>query len=133
MNFEKPDDRLPMIEWAGWWDETHLRWQRDGLPLHLRGEDLSDYFGLDELSCIQAHAISSQCPKPAYHGAGIITDEASYEKIRPYILTDALIEKFVKKAFEFRDKHSRGEIAVRFWLDGFFWHPRQLFGITGHF
>ena len=25
MNFEKPD-RLPVIEWAGWWGDTLNRW-----------------------------------------------------------------------------------------------------------
>jgi hypothetical protein len=133
MQLKKPDDRLPMVEWAGWWDQTHHRWQSEGLPMHLRGEDLVDYFGLDELSCIKAYGISDQCPKPAYHGAPVITDEASYDVIKPYILNDAMIGKAVKQASELRDKHERGEIAVRLWLDGFFWFPRSLFGIENHF
>ena len=32
INFKKVDDRLPMIEWAGWWDKTLDRWQAEGLP-----------------------------------------------------------------------------------------------------
>jgi hypothetical protein len=31
INFEKPDDRLPMIEWAAWWDLTLDRWLQEGM------------------------------------------------------------------------------------------------------
>jgi len=133
MNFEMPDDRLPMVEWAGWWDETHYRWRKEGLPAHLRGEDLVDYFGLDELSCIKAYGVSGRCPKPAYYGGPVISGEASYDDIKPYILNDALIEEAKNQALALRAQHERGEIAVRLWLDGFFWFPRSLFGITDHF
>lgn len=26
----KPVDRLPMVEWAVWWDETMTRWRGEG-------------------------------------------------------------------------------------------------------
>ena len=32
LNFEMPDDRLPMIEWATWWDKTIRAWETQGLP-----------------------------------------------------------------------------------------------------
>ena len=32
LNFEKPGDRLPLIEWAPWWDQTIERWKKEGLP-----------------------------------------------------------------------------------------------------
>lgn len=31
MNFQ-PFDRLPIVEWAVWWDKTIERWHREGLP-----------------------------------------------------------------------------------------------------
>ena len=31
MNF-RPFDRLPLLEWAGWWDKTIQRWRGEGLP-----------------------------------------------------------------------------------------------------
>ncbi|MCL2044252.1 MAG: hypothetical protein FWG89_08945 [Treponema sp.] len=132
MHFKKPDDRLPMIEWAGWWDKTHHRWQREGLPMHLQSEDLVEYFGLDDLSCIMAGGKSGKCPNPPHHGAGIISDEAAYEKIRPFILNDELVESAVYQAQQLKEKHDKGTIAVRLWLDGFFWFPRSLFGIMEH-
>ena len=30
LNGKMPDDRLPMIEWAGWWDLTRKRWDKEG-------------------------------------------------------------------------------------------------------
>ena len=32
----------------------------------------------------------------------------------------------------FAERHARGDIALRLWLDGFFWFPRSLFGIENH-
>ena len=31
----KPVDRLPVIEWAGYWDKTIDRWHGEGLPAEL--------------------------------------------------------------------------------------------------
>ena len=46
-NFE-PVDRLPVIEWAGWWDKTIARWRTEGLPDNLQDAgDIRDYFGQD--------------------------------------------------------------------------------------
>ena len=133
LSFQKPDDRLPMIEWAWWWDKTYQRWQRDGLPAQLNDADLFDYFGLDYLACVNASTISGQCPKPAYHGAPRMIDENDYEEIRPYILNDELIASVKEEALAFKDRHEQGKIALRLWLDGFFWFPRSLFGIENHF
>ena len=31
----KEVDRMPIIEWAGWWDKTIERWHKEGLPEHI--------------------------------------------------------------------------------------------------
>lgn len=133
MRFERPDDRLPMIEWAGWWDLTTNRWKKEGMPKCTSYDETYDYFHLDRLECIKAGGCSAKCPEPAYHGAPIITDEASYEAIRPFILNDELVERYRQDALNFRERHEMGEIAIRLWFDGFFWFPRTLFGIENHF
>jgi hypothetical protein len=28
----RPFDRLPVVEWAGWWTQTIDRWHGEGLP-----------------------------------------------------------------------------------------------------
>jgi len=132
MNFEKPDGRLPMTEWAPWWDKTYQRWQNEGLEKGIEIGRLGDHFGLDALEIVYVWTMSGSCPRPAYHGAPIIIDEASYEAIRPHILTDSLIEEAVKQAVKLKEGHDRGDFAIRIWLDGFFWFPRSLFGIENH-
>ena len=132
LNFEMPTDRLPMVEWGHWWDKTHHRWQKEGLPPHLTGDDLFDYFGLDHFECLFVRLVDKGCPGPAYHGAPVITNEASYEAIRPFLFTDNMLDQVVQGAKALKDAQARGDIAVRVWLDGFFWFPRTLFGIENH-
>ena len=123
INFQKPTARLPMVEWAGWWDKTHHRWQKDGLPTHLRGEDLVGYFGLDHLHCIHGG--------PGYANMNAPT-EKGYDEIRHYLFTDERIVAAQEQARQLSDAHNRGEVIVRMWLDGFFWFPRKLLGIETH-
>jgi hypothetical protein len=133
INFEKPDDRLPMIEWAAWWDLTLDRWLQEGMPSNLSLQESQEYFNLDVMMLIRANTLYGDYPPPKKHGAPIIEDEASYEKLKPYLFTDESIEQVKKEAVALKEKHNRGDIVVRLWLDGFFWFPRTLFGIEGHF
>jgi len=49
LNF-KPVDRLPVIEWANWWDKTIDRWKKEGLPNDLVDPvEIRKYFGLDRV------------------------------------------------------------------------------------
>ena len=46
MNFEKPD-RMPMMEWASWWDKTIERWKGEGLVIEpFEGISEGDALGL---------------------------------------------------------------------------------------
>ena len=131
LNFEKPDDRLPMIEWAGWWNQTVNRWKDDGLPADLDGEQLIEHFGLDQMVLIHAGGLTG-APKPEYHGGPLVTDEDSYEKLKSRIMADSTISNVIEHARAIKERHDRGEIIVRLWLDGYFWFPRTLFGIEPH-
>ena len=132
LNFQMPDDRLPMVEWAAWWDKTIDRWRNEGLPNGMTLEESQKYFDLDVMMLISANPRSAQCPSPAGHGAPIITDEPSYEQIRPYLYTDECIGRMRKQALQFKEKHDKGDVILRLWLDGFFWFPRTLLGIENH-
>jgi hypothetical protein len=139
LNFQSPGDRLPMVEWAAWWDQTIIRWRAEGLPetADFRQPDglgpSLRYFGLDELYCLSARPIGPDCPLPAYHGAGILKDEAAYEAMLPRLYTDQAIERLCQTAQSLNERHQAGELSIRLWLDGFFWFPRSLFGIEDHF
>ncbi|MBN1247309.1 MAG: hypothetical protein JXC32_06595 [Anaerolineae bacterium] len=133
LSFRRPADRLPMVEWAPWWDKTMARWEGEGLPAGMDLESSQRYFGLDPLLLISAPGRSKACPGPAYHGGPIIHDEASYEAVLPTLYTDDIIDDVVAAARALKPKHDRGEVIIRLWLDGFFWFPRTLFGIEPHF
>ena len=84
LNGEKPD-RLPMVEWAAWWNLTTDRWEQEGAPKIDGPDTLQNYFGLDPLRQIWISPRGAGCPSPAYHGAGLLEDEAGYEAIRPFL------------------------------------------------
>jgi len=132
LEFQKPDDRLPMVEWAAWWDQTIRRWEQEGLPQGLPWDDSVRYFDLDVLICLGASTVVGGCPSPDHHGAGIIADENAYEHIRQYLYPAVSIQNLVKAAADLKTRHTRGDVIVRLWLDGFFWFPRTLFGIENH-
>jgi Uroporphyrinogen decarboxylase (URO-D) len=130
LNFRKCYDRLPMVEWAAWWDLTIDRWKTEGLPRDISWDDSLRCFGLDPLVCIGAGGgpggnVPADVPR-------VITDEASYEALRPFLFTDEAIENARAEARRLRAAHERGELSIRIWLDGYFWFPRGLMGIEPH-
>lgn len=127
LNFEKVD-RLPVIEWAPWWDLTIKRWRTEGLPDSLQTDDeIRDYFGLDKMLSIWGSVRRHDCPQPSGHGKPIIYTEQDYDDIRKFLyppLDSMMLENVAKEQAE--------GAAVWFWFEGFFWHPRTLFGIEEH-
>ena len=103
MNFDMPDDRLPMIEWAAWWDKTIERWKGEGLPADYSREDALEHFGLDRLDILRGVPRSTGCPKPEYHGAGLIQDEIGYEAIHNCLFTDDIIEQVKSDAVAIKE------------------------------
>ena len=130
MNGEMPTDRIPMIEWAAWWDATIRRWESEGLPSGMNLDQSLQYFGLDIMHCV---GCSPSVPPAQGHGLGVITNEEDYERIRKDMYLDANIERFIQGIKNIKSRHDNGEIVLRIWLDGFFWFPRRLFGIEPHF
>ena len=67
MNFQKVD-RLPMIEWAPWWDKTMEAWKDQGLKIEdsdkgmSQGEALQKQMGLD-LNMVYALASPERTPR----------------------------------------------------------------------
>ena len=47
LNGQNPEDRLPVIEWATWWDLTIDRWRTEGLLEDLDKDGIKRWFGLD--------------------------------------------------------------------------------------
>ena len=127
-----PEDRLPVMEWAGWWDKTIQRWEQEGLPGGLDGHAIHGFFAQD------AHyqfwipsMLPGPTPKWAGHGAPFIENEADYDAIRRYLYPETLPidrEAICRAARE----QAQGNGLVWITLEGFFWWPRVLLGIEPH-
>lgn len=132
LNFEAAD-RMPLIEWAIWWDKTLERWHQEGLDASLDRYDLYRHFGLDVYCQAWCHATHDDAPEPAHEGAGIIGSMDDYEQLKeklfrvndPRSVNTADLETWSQWKKE-------GEAAIWFTLDGFFWYPRTLLGIQEH-
>ena len=124
-----PTDRLPMVEWAPWWTKTASRWEAEGMPSFSAWHESLAYFALDPLEMITA---APAVPRARQHGGVVIESAADYEALRPALYAEEHLHAVREAAREVKARHSRGESAVRVWLDGFFWFPRKLFGIEPH-
>ena len=129
---EMPDDRLPVIEWATWWDQTIRRWEGEGMEAGMGNEDIKRHFSLDMDHQLWFWQIKAGAPNPpAFHGDGYIKDEADYERLLPFLYPDSpyipweLVEQW-------KQEQTRGEAVVWITFSGFFWWPRVLLGIEPH-
>jgi hypothetical protein len=128
----KPVDRLPLVEWAGWWGLTIDRWHTESLPADLVDRyDICRHFGLDVYLQGYLGAMAEGCPGPKRHGAGIVENMDDYEQILPYLYPDNCIDAEEWKRWA--KMQQQGDVALWFTVVGYFWYPRTLFGIEPHF
>ncbi len=128
-SFERPD-RLPAIEWASWWDKTLERWSGEGLGHDAGGDGaLHERLGLDRHDQFWTSALGPACPKPASHGAPRVRDSAGFRALSSLLFPKELPAGAIEEAARIREE--RGSIM---WMtfEGFFWFPRELFGIENH-
>jgi len=134
MNFE-PVDRLPMLEWATWWDKTVTRWKAEGLAVARRpglseGEALHLQMGLDLHLQTWVGFQTEKTPKPAHHGAPIVETMEDYERVRPTLYPEHPLNEARMRLIA--DMQKRGEAVAWITLEGPFWGPRALLGIEPH-
>jgi len=125
LNFQ-PFDRLPLLEWAPFWNLTLDRWHAEGLPQDV---DLNKHFGLEWYPRDWLGAGSHLCPKPE-DGRPLISSMDDYERLLEYLYPWPRVNEEISR--KIGAMHERGEIALWFVVEGFFWHPRTLFGIEPH-
>jgi len=125
LNGKMPPDRLPMIEYAPWWDMTIKRWENEGFPRGMTYPQIAQYFNLDETVIIYCN---SDVPPI------VVKDEDDYERVvkENNIYSDSIIEQLLDYIKSFIPRHDNGEIFISIFFKGFFWHPRTLFGIEPH-
>ena len=125
MNFQ-PFDRLPILEWAIWWDKTIDRWHREGMPAVLTDRyDICRHFGLDLYKQDWFDVRDTDCPGPVAHGASIIESDSDYERVLPHLYpaTPVSEERWRVRA----EEQARGDVVLWFSVDGFFFDVAILF------
>jgi len=132
MRGEMPEDRLPLMEWATWWGLTLERWRGEGLPADLDNQGIKQRFGLDVDCQLWFSQFAPGTPDlNRGEGKGLIDDEAGYDAILQWLYPAPV--PYNRDAWKtIAEQHERGEVIVWISLSGFFWWPRQLFGIEPH-
>ncbi|MBN1347454.1 MAG: hypothetical protein JXQ73_32490 [Phycisphaerae bacterium] len=126
MSFQ-PVDRLPMWEWAMWWDKTITRWKTEGLPQHLTGVfEIAHHFGLDPYQQFWFSTTDPTIEAVQHHVEGVVAHMDDYLRILPNIYPDhaAAIQAMAPWA----QRQADGDAVVWITLEGFFWFPRTLMG-----
>lgn len=127
----RPFDRLPVLEWAGWWDQTVDRWHSEGLPADLTDRyAICRHFGLDVYKQGRFAVCGPDCPRPAAHGSGIIESNDDYECILPHLYPGR--PENDPRWREWAKEQEQGDIVLWFTVVGFFWFARSLLGIERH-
>lgn len=135
MNFQ-PVDRLPIVEWATWWDKTVTRFHSEGLPApdtsrFSHTTALARQFGHDVWQQVWMGWISGDAPAPAYHGAPRVETLEEYREFRKRYLSEKMAPNpALRDQLRYvREEHGG---VVWFTVDGPFWGPRTLMGIEPH-
>jgi len=131
MNFKKPD-KLPAMEWICWWDKTLDRWKGEGLPADLNREDVLRSFGLDVHEWLWfSPRFSIPRPEGRARSEGLIETEADYDRlVAPVIAQGPCLDK--ERLRRCAEAQARGDTLVQLQFDGFFWFPREIFGVERH-
>ncbi len=129
----QPMDRLPAMEWAPWWHLTVNRFRDEGVPpSHLHQHGLQRYFGLD--GCLQFYVSqrTPQTPGAKVHGGPLAETVAEYEELKKTLFPDPGMYFTKENLAPWRKIQEDGDTVLFFTMEGFFWHPRTIFGIEPH-
>ncbi len=126
MNFQ-PVDRLPVWEWAMWWDQTIARWHGEGLPRELKFSqvfELAEYFGLDPYQQFWFSTTEATIKATQHHTEGMVASMDDYLRPLPQLYPDH--SQAISGMRPWSVRQARGEAVVWVTLEGFFWFPRTL-------
>ena len=129
MNFQ-PVDRLPLWEWAMWWDKTIERWHGEGLPRALafdRVFDIARWFGLDPYRQFWFSTTQATIEATQHHVEGVVAGMDDYRRVKPRLYPDH--SRAIESMRPWGELQKRGEAVVWATLEGFFWFPRTLMDI----
>ncbi|MFA6471462.1 MAG: uroporphyrinogen decarboxylase family protein [Candidatus Latescibacterota bacterium] len=128
MNYEDVD-RLPVWEWAMWWDKTIERWHGEGLPEGLDDVfEISQYFGHDPYKQFWFSTTQATIEAVQHHVEGIVTNMDDYSHHCKHLYPDhsASIEDMAP----WFARQKNGEAVIWITIEGFFWFPRTMMGFV---
>ena len=131
MNFQ-PVDRLPVWEWAMWWDKSIARWHNEGLPSELKHSqvfEIAQYFGLDPYQQFWFSTTQATIAATQHHTEGGVGSLGDYLRILPNLFPDH--SPSIAGMLPWAARQARGEAVVWVTLEGFFWFPRTLMDFEG--
>lgn len=129
MNFQ-PFDRLPLVEWAVWWDKTLDRWRGEGFPADLTDRyAISRHMGLETYKQAWYFAFFPFL-NPKGYGQGVIQSLDEYEALKPSLFPTNLVDSKMWESWA--QEQERGDAVLWFTVDGFFHLSRALLGIERH-
>lgn len=132
MNFDKVEERLPAFEWAKWWEVTLQRWENEGLPRNLDSEQIKEFFGLDKARRLRYRSKGPEFPDLEF-GNGIVKDAGDYIKVKQKLFDMEQVKNNTDFLNELKINQQNEGMITWIGIDGFFWLPRDLFGIEKHF
>lgn len=124
MGFQ-PVDRLPIWEWAMWWDETIARWHGEGLPAELTSVfDIAQYFGHDPYIQFWFSTTEATIEAAQHHVEGIVANLDDYRVVRPRLFPPH--DQAIAGMQRWAERQARGDAVVWITFEGFFWFARTL-------
>lgn len=128
MAFEQPD-RLPVAEWAGWWDKTIDRWHSEQLPATLTDRyEICQHFGLDLWLQTWFGSLDWNCPRTP--DGAYVRNLDDYHRARQWLYPWPAPGLDEYRALARMRKQSDCVLWCTF--EGPFWWPRTLLGIEQH-
>jgi hypothetical protein len=127
----QPVDRLPVWEWAMWWDETVIRWRQEGLSTEL-GDDvfaIHEHLGLDPYKQFWFSTTEATIDAKQHHVEGCVTDMDSYLRLRPTLFPAH--QQAIESMAPWGVRQAAGEAVVWATFEGPFWFTRTLLGFEG--
>jgi hypothetical protein len=128
MGFQEVD-RLPMWEWAMWWDKTIDRWRGEGLPGGRTSTfEIHEYFGLDPYIQFWFSTTDPTIAATQHHVEGVVAGMDDYLRIRPDLFPDH--SAAIRDMAPWFARQARGDAVVWITLEGYFWFLRTLMGFA---
>lgn len=124
--------QLPVMEWAPWWSQTVQSWEAQGMPRGRSDQQIAQFYGLDTHYQVWLDHRTQNCPRPAYEGAGIIKSAQDYRAVKKELYAKEQLARTIDTLYGLKSLQEEEGSVVWITLDGFFWHPRTLFGIQEH-